>query len=54
VLQQARAAREAIERHDPDRIVTLGGDCLVDLAPFAYLNRRAEVDLPPLQASREM
>lgn len=40
VLGQARAARAAIERHRPDRIVTLGGDCLVDLAPMAYLNAR--------------
>jgi arginase len=40
VLAQARAAREAIERHRPDRIVTLGGDCLVDLAPMAYLSAR--------------
>lgn len=40
LLSQARAAREAIERHAPDRIVTLGGDCLVDLAPMAYLSRR--------------
>ena len=40
LLSQARAARAAIERHDPDRIVTLGGDCLVDLAPMAYLNRK--------------
>jgi arginase len=40
LLRQARAAREAIEKHRPDRIVTLGGDCLVDLAPIAYLNAR--------------
>ena len=40
LLLQAHAARAAIERHDPDRIVTLGGDCLVDLAPIAYLNRK--------------
>jgi arginase len=40
LLRQARAARRAIERHRPDRIVTLGGDCLVDLAPMAYLNAR--------------
>jgi arginase len=40
LLQQARAARQAIEQHRPDRIVTLGGDCLVDLAPMAYLNTR--------------
>jgi arginase len=40
LLQQARAARQAIEKHRPDRIVTLGGDCLIDLAPMAYLNTR--------------
>lgn len=40
LLSQARAARAAIERHQPERIVTLGGDCLIDLAPMAWLNRR--------------
>ncbi|MGA8659507.1 MAG: arginase family protein [Chthoniobacterales bacterium] len=40
VVQQARLARQVIEKHHPDRIVTLGGDCLVDLAPIAYLNTR--------------
>lgn len=40
LLAQARAARAAIERHSPDRIVMLGGDCLVDLAPIAYLSRK--------------
>lgn len=45
LLSQARAARAAIERHRPERIVTLGGDCLIDLAPMAYLNRRYEETL---------
>jgi arginase len=45
LLRQARAAQQAIERHRPDRIVTLGGDCLVDLAPMAYLNTRYEGSL---------
>lgn len=40
VKRQAQAARAAIEKHRPDRIVTIGGDCLVDLAPMAYLNER--------------
>ena len=40
LVRQAREARRAIEKHSPDRIVTLGGDCLVDLAPIAYLNAR--------------
>jgi arginase len=38
LLRQIREARQAIEKHRPDRIVTLGGDCLVSLAPAAYLN----------------
>jgi arginase len=40
LLAQAKAARRAIEKHQPDRIVALGGDCLIDLAPIAYLNKR--------------
>jgi arginase len=40
VIEQARAAKRAIEKHNPDRIVTLGGDCLIDLAPMAYLNKK--------------
>ena len=40
LLRQVRATHKAIEKHCPDRIVTLGGDCLIDLAPMAYLNRR--------------
>jgi Arginase family len=45
LIRQARAARETIEKHRPDRIVTLGGDCLIDLAPMAYLNTRYRGDL---------
>jgi len=40
LLEQARAARAAIEKHQPDKVLTIGGDCLVDLAPIAYLNKR--------------
>ena len=40
VVRQAKAARAAIERHSPARIVTIGGDCLIDLAPIAYLREK--------------
>jgi arginase len=40
ILRQARAARQLIEKHGPARVLTLGGDCGVDLAPIAYLNAR--------------
>lgn len=43
LLEQPRAARAAIEKHQPDRILTIGGDCLVDLAPIAFLNKRMAV-----------
>lgn len=48
LLAQLRSAREIIDQHSPDRIAVLGGDCLVDLAPFAYLNERYDGDLAVL------
>ncbi len=48
LLQQLRKARQLIDKHRPDRLVVLGGDCLVDLAPFAYLNERYAGDLAVL------
>lgn len=37
LLRQLADAAALIEKHDPDAIVVLGGDCLVSLAPFAHL-----------------
>lgn len=48
LLAQWGQARQIIDRHRPDRLVVLGGDCLVDLAPFAYLNERYGGDLAVL------
>jgi arginase len=48
VVSQFRDARQRIDRHQPDRIVVFGGDCGVDLAPFAYLNERYDGDLAVL------
>jgi arginase len=45
LLEVLAAARSAIDRHGPEAIVTLGGDCLVDLAPIAYLGERYGDDL---------
>ena len=45
LLRQADAAAEVLAREAPDRVVVLGGDCLVDLAPFSYLNERYGGDL---------
>lgn len=42
ILEQVHAA---IGRHNPEAIVTLGGDCLVNLGPVTYLNNRYRDDL---------
>lgn len=48
LLGAIAAARAAIDRHAPDAIVTLGGDCFADLAPIAYLSERYRDDLAVL------
>lgn len=37
ILRQLNDAARLIEKHNPESIVVLGGDCLVSLAPFAHL-----------------
>jgi len=46
LLDQLTVARSAILRHKPEAIVTLGGDCLIDLAPIAYLSESSWNWLP--------
>ncbi|TXM99221.1 arginase family protein [Methylobacterium sp. WL103] len=48
VLDVARATRAIIEQHQPDRIVTFGGDCMVSIAPFSFLARKHEGDVAVL------
>lgn len=45
VLAELSYALEQIAEHDPDRILTLGGDCAVSVAPFAHLAARYGDDL---------
>lgn len=40
LVRQLAAAQMAIARHQPETVVVLGGDCLVSLAPFAWLSER--------------
>lgn len=37
ILRQTIDALEILEKNNPERIVTLGGDCAVSVAPFTYL-----------------
>lgn len=45
LIDQLEAAEHIIYAHKPDRIVMFGGDCLVEQAPFAYLNERYHGEL---------
>ncbi|MGE9552843.1 arginase family protein [Erwinia amylovora] len=40
IIGQLKDAAALIEKHDPDALVVLGGDCLVSLAPFAHLLKK--------------
>ncbi|MCW3792668.1 arginase family protein [Paenibacillus sp. LS1] len=40
LMDQLKSAELIINAHKPDRIIMFGGDCLVEQAPFAYLNER--------------
>lgn len=45
VVDQLTDAFTVIAEHDPARIVTLGGECAVSVAPFSWLARRYGDDL---------
>ncbi|WP_164008589.1 arginase family protein [Pyxidicoccus trucidator] len=45
LLAQFCAARRVLEAHQPARVLTLGGDCGVEVAPVSYLNARLGGDL---------
>lgn len=45
ILEQTKAALEIIQQHNPERIVTLGGDCAVSIVPFTYLANKYPDDV---------
>ena len=42
VLSGIRDAKDKISRENPDKIITIGGNCMVSLAPFDYLHGKYE------------
>jgi arginase len=48
VVAQLARALEVIGRHNPQRILTLGGECSVSVAPFSWLAERYGDDLAVL------
>ena len=45
ILKQTRAALEKLHENNPDKIVTLGGDCAVSVVPFTYLANKYPNDV---------
>lgn len=45
ILKQTRAALEKLHGNNPDKIVTLGGDCAVSVVPFTYLANKYPNDV---------
>ncbi|MDR2982255.1 MAG: arginase family protein [Puniceicoccales bacterium] len=37
ILKQTKAALDILDVHNPERVVTLGGECAVSVVPFTYL-----------------
>lgn len=37
IVRQTQAALDILNKENPERIITLGGDCAVSVVPFAYL-----------------
>lgn len=45
ILKQTEAALDILNQTNPDRIVTLGGDCAVSVGPFTYLSAKYPNDV---------
>lgn len=45
ILEQTKSALEILNSEQPDKILTLGGDCSVSVAPFCYLANKYNNDV---------
>lgn len=45
ILKQTKAALEKLRDNEPDKIVTLGGECSVSIVPFTYLAEKYPNDV---------
>lgn len=45
IIEQSKAAIDLLKRENPDRIVTLGGECSVSVVPFTYLANKYADDV---------
>lgn len=45
IIRQTGAALDILEKSEPERIVTLGGECSVSVVPFTYLAKKYNNDV---------
>lgn len=45
IVKQTKDALDLLNEHNPDRIVTLGGECAVSVVPFTYLANKYDNDV---------
>lgn len=45
LLRQTKSALDILKENNPDRIVTLGGECSVSVVPFTYLAEKYKDDI---------
>lgn len=45
IIDQSKAALELLNSENPDRIITLGGECSVSVVPFTYLAKKHSDDV---------
>lgn len=48
IVQQTRTALDILRVKNPDRIITLGGECSVSVVPFTYLTEKYDNDVAVL------
>lgn len=45
IINNVKAAKNILEKEQPNKVITLGGNCMVSQAPFDYLNSKYQNDL---------
>lgn len=45
IVSQTKNALDILNKNNPDKIITFGGECSVSVAPFTYLNKKYDNDV---------
>ena len=45
IVSQTKSALDILNKNNPDKIITFGGECSVSVVPFTYLNKKYDNDI---------